>query len=574
MLVGAVAQLLTLGALLPFIAVLSDPARVASYPIVYDLFTMFGWSDASDIVIPVTMLFGVVTVVSGLILLYLAWMSQRFVFELGHDLSVGVFRRTLYQPYLYHVSKNSSDQIAAVNKVDAVVTGVLMQLMRLVTAAVISVFIIAALVVVDPVISVIAGVGFGVIYLVITQMTRRRVRRNSQVWSDMQTSRIRALQEGLGGIRDVILDHTQPTFINRYATYDERLRQTQANNQFVGQAPRYIIEICALVLIAVLAVAVSNRPGGLDAALPVLGVFALGTIRLLPMLQQLYSGWTVMTGYRHALVDVVDILDLPLAAEFQSDAKAVPLAFEREIRLHNVSFRYVDDRPLVLKEVFVSIPKGSRVGIIGKTGSGKSTIMDLVMGLMAPTSGEIRVDDTVLSGDAVRGWHAQIAHVPQAIYLADTTVAGNIAFGVADSEVDMNRVRQAARQAELAEFIESQPEQYDTIVGERGIRLSGGQRQRIGIARALYKQAGVLVFDEATSALDNETEAAVMESIEKLDRDLTLLIIAHRLTTVAGCDQVIKLEQGEVAGQGSYDEIVGSVSSLGARQRQAKVVSL
>jgi ABC-type multidrug transport system fused ATPase/permease subunit len=235
-----------------------------------------------------------------------------------------------------------------------------------------------------------------------------------------------------------------------------------------------------------------------------------------------------------------------------------------------VSFRYVDDRPMVLNDVSLVIPKGSRVGFIGKTGSGKSTIIDLVMGLMMPTSGEVRIDDAVLSPDTVRAWQAQIAHVPQAIYLADTNVAGNIAFGVSEEKIDMERVREAARQAELAEFIESLPEKYDTIVGERGIRLSGGQRQRIGIARALYKRASVLVFDEATSALDNETEAAVMGAIERLQRDLTILIIAHRVTTVAMCDKVIKLDGGEVVAEGPYETVVAGKGTAPLRPLAAK----
>ena len=239
-----------------------------------------------------------------------------------------------------------------------------------------------------------------------------------------------------------------------------------------------------------------------------------------------------------------------------------------------MNFRYTHDRPLVLKDVSLSIPKGSRVGFVGKTGSGKSTIMDLIMGLMPPSSGEIRIDDTVLTPETVRAWQAQIAHVPQAIYLADTTVAGNIAFGVDERDVDMERVREAARQAELAEFIESLPEQYETIVGERGIRLSGGQRQRIGIARALYKRASVLVFDEATSALDNETEAAVMGAIERLQRDLTILIIAHRVTTVAMCDKVIKLDGGEVVAEGLTTRLLALHQSIGCADRSVKVVSL
>lgn len=574
MALGAMAELFTLGAIIPFLALVADPDKAASFPILQDLFTAVGWSDTERIVVPAMLLFAFVAMAAAGILLLLLWMSQRFVFELGNDLSVEVFRRTLYQPYLYHVSKNSSDQIAAVNKVDMVVNGVLYQSMQVAIAVIVSVFIAIALIVIDPKMALIAGIGFGLIYLVVTNVTRFRIRRNSQVWADMQGKRVKALQEGLGGIRDVIIDQTQRNFINRYGTFDAALRRAQANNAFIGASPRYIIEACSMVLIAGIAVYLTSGQGGLVEAIPLLGALALGALRLLPHLQRIYNGWAIIAGTRHALADVLEILDLPISARFVSGDEVKPLTFERDIVLDKVNFRYTPDRPLVLKDVSLSIAKGSRVGFIGKTGSGKSTIMDLIMGLMPPSSGKIRIDDTVLTPETVRAWQAQIAHVPQAIYLADTTVAGNIAFGVDERDVDAERVREAARQAELAEFIESLPERYETIVGERGIRLSGGQRQRIGIARALYKRASVLVFDEATSALDNETEAAVMGAIERLQRDLTILIIAHRVTTVAMCDKVIKLEEGEVAAQGAYDEVVGPVPIDRSRNRSGKVVSL
>jgi len=247
-----------------------------------------------------------------------------------------------------------------------------------------------------------------------------------------------------------------------------------------------------------------------------------------------------MAASRHALADVLGILDLPIDEEGESTEPSDILPFEREIALRRVSFRYSAGRPLVLKDISFTIRKGARVGFTGKTGSGKSTVMDLIMGLLQPTSGEILIDGTILTSANTRKWQAQIAHVPQAIYLADTSIAANIAFGW--TNVDPSRVREAAQQAQLAEFIETLPDQYETIVGERGIRLSGGQRQRIGIARALYKRASVLVFDEATSSLDTETEAAVMESIQSLSRELTILIIAHRLSTIECCDEVFNLE--------------------------------
>jgi ABC-type multidrug transport system fused ATPase/permease subunit len=231
--------------------------------------------------------------------------------------------------------------------------------------------------------------------------------------------------------------------------------------------------------------------------------------------------------------------------------------FKRSIRLDRLGFRYGPDAKMVLKGLSMEIPRGSRVGFIGTTGSGKSTLLDIVMGLLPATEGSVLIDDTPLEARTQRAWQRRIAHVPQAIYLADSSIAENIAFGLTRDEIDMDRVRQAAHQAQIADYFESLPRQYDTQVGERGVRLSGGQRQRIGIARALYKQAEVIVFDEATSALDNETERAVMDAIENLGEDLTILIIAHRLSTLQRCDQVVELAEGRIVRKGSYAEMVG-----------------
>jgi ATP-binding cassette subfamily B protein len=235
---------------------------------------------------------------------------------------------------------------------------------------------------------------------------------------------------------------------------------------------------------------------------------------------------------------------------------ATPLSFRDVIRFENISFRYTSEGPWVLEDFNLTIPKGSRIGFVGSTGSGKSTTLDLLMGLLTPTTGQLLVDGKPIVGDRIRPWQRTIAHVPQAIYLADSTLAENIAFGVPRTDIDLKRVQKAARQAQIADFIESGRDAYDAYVGERGIRLSGGQRQRIGIARALYKQASVLVLDEATSALDNATEQSVMDAIDGLDRELTILLIAHRLTTVRRCDTIVQLEHGRVVAKGPYEQLL------------------
>jgi ATP-binding cassette subfamily B protein len=300
------------------------------------------------------------------------------------------------------------------------------------------------------------------------------------------------------------------------------------------------MESIGMVIFAALALGMAHGSQGMITALPVLGALALGAQRLLPALQQGYAAWSGIIGYQSSTQEILELLDQPLPPEASQPLPA-PLPFKKSIQFESVKFRYTSETPWALDNLSFNIPKGTRVGFVGKTGSGKSTCLDLLMGLLEPSSGQIMVDGTVLNQQNIRSWQRNIAHVPQSIYLADTSLAENIAFGVPFENIDMKRVKEATRQAHIADFIESSSQGYQALVGERGIRLSGGQRQRIGIARALYKQATVLVFDEATSALDHETEQAVMEAIEDLSADLTVLIIAHRLTTLKNCTQIIEL---------------------------------
>jgi ATP-binding cassette subfamily B protein len=324
---------------------------------------------------------------------------------------------------------------------------------------------------------------------------------------------------------------------------------------FLSQSPRYGIEAFGMILIVVLAYSIAQEAGGLIKSIPMLGALALCAQRTLPVLQQAYSSWTSIRINQASLQDTLDLLDQPLPSyAFQLATQQLP--FNHSISLKQLDFRYSQQTPYVLKQINLTIAKGSRVAIIGTTGSGKSTLLDIVMGLLQPTGGVLIIDDEIVTSVNQRSWQAHIAHVPQAIFLADSTIEENIAFGVPKNQIDHRRVRQAAQQAQLTESIQKWPDKYQTYVGERGVRLSGGQRQRIGIARALYKQADVIIFDEATSALDNETEQAVMQSIESLSKDLTILIIAHRLTTIKNCTQIIELGEGVIKKIGNFEQVV------------------
>jgi ATP-binding cassette, subfamily B, bacterial PglK len=565
MVASAFAEVASLGALLPFLGLLASPDRVFNNPLVSRMAHAFGLVRPDQLLLPLTVTFAVVALLAGAIRMLLLWVSTRFTFATGADLSIEVYRRTLYQPYHVHIGRNSSEVISGItNKVGGTVLGVLLPLMTLTSSAMLLVAIPLALIAIDPAVALAASAGFGASYAVITWLSRRRLYHNSQRIADEDTRVLRALQEGLGGIREVLLEGAQPVFCDIYRKADQQLRRAQGDNVFIAQSPRFAMEAIGMVLIAALAYGLTRQGHMAIGALPVLGALALGAQRLLPALQQAFSAWAAIAGSKAHLAATIDLIEQPLPPGLLEPPGPL-LQFQRTIQFREVRFRYGSAGPWVLDGLTFTVSKGARVGLVGRTGSGKSTALDLLMGLLQPTEGEVLVDGESMAGRRVSSWQRIIAHVPQNIYLADTTIAQNVAFGILPDEIDMARVRAVAQCAQLAEFIESRPQGYQTVVGERGVRLSGGQRQRIGIARALYKRASVLVFDEATSALDDATEQAVMRAIDGLSSELTIILIAHRLTTVRHCDTIIELEHGRVVAQAPYTELLERSESF--RQR-------
>ncbi len=555
MVLASLAEILSIGAVLPFLGALTAPDRVFVHPVAQPFIEFLGLKEPRELLLPLTVVFALATLLSGAMRLLLLWATTRLSFAAGADLTINIYRRTLYQPYAVHVARNSSEVINGIwGKANAVVGSAIAPVITLISSSIMLVTILFALLSVDPVIALAAFGGFGAIYAIIIRLTRKRLLIYSQLNARESDNVFKALQEGLGGIRDILLDGTQPTYCQIYRNADLPLRRAQGNTTFIAQSPRYGIEALGMLLIAALAYVLTQQPDGVTKAIPVLGALALGAQRLLPVLQGAYGAWSNMQSGRASLQDALDLLDQPLPA-YASQAPAEPLPFERQIQLNKLAFRYNAQTPLVIKELSLSIARGSRVGFIGTTGSGKSTLLDIVMGLLQPTQGAIEIDGVPVTTANYRAWQAHIAHVPQAIFLADSSIEENIAFGVPKDEIDFQRVREVARQAQIAGTIESWPDQYQTRVGERGVRLSGGQRQRIGIARALYKKADVIIFDEATSALDNDTERAVMEAIDGLRKDLTILIIAHRISTLKNCDCIVELADGGIKRTGRYSEL-------------------
>jgi len=553
MVAGAVAELGTIGAVVPLLGLLASAGggqdRIWIFGIPRSL-------SGLDPLLVAASLFILLAVAAGLIRLQLARSSRRFVFGLGHELAVEIQRRVLLQPFSFHDHRNSSALLNAMHKTETSVLNVLLPLMHAATSAIIGVCVIALLLVVAPLITLIVGTAFVATYALISRASRKRLADNSEILEHAYDDRLQVVQESLGGIRDVILDDAQDMYLRDFAAHDAKVAEARATTEFISLAPHYVIEMAGMVAIAAVAVVAARQNGGIIVALPMLGALALGAQRLLPLVQQIYSGWSTLEGQRSVFGQVIELLQLPVSEVQESPAAALEL--RNSIRLDGVSFTYPTRRRAALEGVDLEIPRGTILALVGPTGSGKSTLVDVLLGLLQPGAGRVLIDDVPLTEARHRQWHRSVAHVPQSIFLADSTIARNIALSLPRDAPDERRIVDAAKTAQLHDFIISLPAGYETLVGERGIRLSGGQRQRLGIARAIYKDTPLLILDEATSALDDLTEAAVIAALERLRIEgRTIIIIAHRMSTIRHCDLIARLEQGKLVHIGSFAEVMG-----------------
>ena len=546
MLAGAIAEFATVASVVPFLAMLADPERAREFPLIGPALDRFGAETNWEMLVAAAALFTTVAVVSALVRFRLVWSTHDLVFGFAHELAVDIHRRILSQPYIYHLQRDTTDLLAVLRKAEVLVLDVLLQVFYCATAILISLFIVGALIAIDPATSLVA-IGFiGAFYVLATRFSRTRLRTNSRAFDLYIAQRVQVAQESVGGIRDILIDGSQAQFVREFAAADRKISQAHVSNAVIGSAPRYVIEAASLILVAALALYLS-RDQGLGAAVPILGALALGAQRLLPLVQQVYHAWATIAGHWLVTNDVLKALSLSVADD--PGSQPAPLGLTNEIRLEDVFFTYPGPRSPALQGIRACIPRGSRVAIVGRTGSGKTTLADLIMGLLEPSSGRILIDGVPLDRSTRTAWQRSIAHVPQSAFLADTTIARNIAFGAPEVEIDLDRVRTAAKHAQLDSFVAHLPDGYDTLVGERGIGLSGGQRQRLAIARAFYKEAPVVVLDEATSALDDETEAAIVASLDAMVKQgRTIIVIAHRPTSIVNCDLIIRLHQGRLAG--------------------------
>jgi ABC-type multidrug transport system fused ATPase/permease subunit len=559
-LTNALFEIVSLAAVVPFLSVLSAPQTFMESSTARKFAPMLGVTDAAQAVALVCFTFAIITVISAAIRTVTIIVNSKFTLALGADLSRTVFEQTLHQPYSSHAKQNSAAVIANVTQnVSAFVNGVLNPSVQFLTSSLTVIGILITLLIINWWVALTASIVFGGAYFGIVRMNKSRYAYNSSVVVAAQDDIVKALQEGLGAIRDVIIDGNQDFYARTYSVADRRSRNAQNDSYIRSATPKYILEAVGMLMICTVAYVLSKGESKLLGAVPVLGALAMGAQRLLPAMQISFSSYSAVVVNMYGLDRIVKVLTSEQAAVCPS--YVIASGVEKSVRFDNVVFQYAPEAPLVLRKLSFEFKLGERIGVIGATGSGKSTTMDLLLGLLQPTAGQILIDGDPLVGDKVFDWQKSLSHVPQVIYLADASIAENIAFGLPKDKIDMEQVRKAASLAQIAEHIETLELGYDTFVGERGIRLSGGQRQRIGIARALYKDATVLVFDEATSSLDDETEAELMKAIDGLSKDLTVIMIAHRLSTVRRCDKILKLHKGKVVAFDTPDIVLGPAHS-------------
>jgi ABC-type multidrug transport system fused ATPase/permease subunit len=549
-------EVISIGLVVPFLKILASPETALNLEWLSSILSYFNFHQSNELVYFITIIFICSTILAGGMRLTLLFFQTRLGHGIGADLSLDIYEKMLYQPYEVHIASSSGDILSALtNKVNMIVNQTIIPLLVLISSFFIILGICGVLFLVDPFITFSVIFIFSLIYFFLVFFSRPILNASSIVVNDNSNKIIKIIQEGLWGIRDILIDGTQEIYSNIFKNIDRPLRRASANIQIVSGAPRFILESFALVLIASFAFFETRSSNGLESSIPILGVFALAAQRLLPVLQQSYASWSSFKGGESSLIETMKLLDYEI--DNHNDFVDVqPLVFKRNISFNKVCFSFSGDKPNVLVDLSFEIKKGTCVGFFGSTGSGKSTLLDVLMGLLTPSSGQFCVDDVIVTPKNVKHWQIRLAHVPQSIFLKDSSIAENIAFSVDPEKINMDRLKEVAIQAQLMDTINLLPEKFETIVGERGVRLSGGQRQRIGIARALYKNADVLIFDEATSALDNKTENSFMNALESFRLDNTIIIVAHRLTTLKNCDVVYEIENGKILNKGSYIELI------------------
>lgn len=562
-LVMASLQVASVASIMPFLSVASDPSIIQENEYLQWAYQTVGFDDDRSFLIALGLAALTVLVVSNAFIILTRWAMERYSWGRNHSLSRRLLRSYLHRPYEYFLTRNSSELGKNIlEEVKEVTDQMLKPALRGGAKGVVALFIVGFLVYFDPVVALMVALVLGTAYGGIYFFVREQLDARGEARVEANTKRYQFVGEAFGGIKEVKIQGKEEAFLDLYDDPSKRYARNQALYRVIKKTPRYVIEAVAfggIILIAIYLIAIQDS---IQQVVPVLGLYAFAGYRLLPALQEAFHGLASARFNVAALNKLHRDLRGRMEADTPDhspaeDERTKPLTLEDTLELRGVSYTYPDAQQPAINDLSLTISARTITGFVGKTGSGKTTAVDLILGLLRPQDGTITIDGTPLGDDMLRRWQKTLGYVPQHIYLSDDSVARNIAFGVAPENIDMDAVRDAARRAHILDFVEGElPRQWDTVVGERGVKLSGGQRQRIGIARALYHRPSVLVFDEATSALDQSTEAGVMEAIYDLEGEQTILLISHRLSTVERADNIFMLEDGRKVGEGTYDELM------------------
>lgn len=552
----ATLDVIGVASIMPFMAVLANPEMVETNPILNTVYTTLNFRDTQQFLFALGIMVFLLLVFSLAFKALTTYAQLRFTLMREYSIGKRLVEGYLHQPYSWFLNRHSADLGKTIlSEVSTVIGRGLTPLMNFIAQGAVALAMLTLLIVINPILALsvaaILGLAYGLIFKAtsgfLTRIGKERVKANQ--W------RFTAISEAFGAAKEVKVGGLEQAYVKRFADPAHAFARYQASAQVVSQLPRFGLEAIAFGGMLLVVLFLNAQSGDFASALPIVALYAFAGYRLMPALQQIYAAATQMRFAGPAL-DALheDLLSLQSARKTQGKL-ALPL--QQAITLDNIYFSYPNTQQPALKGISLSIPARSTVGLVGTTGSGKTTLVDLILGLLEAQHGTLEIDGSVIDEHNRRAWQRSIGYVPQQIYLADDTVAGNIAFGVEARNIDHQAVERAARIANLHDFVSTElPDGYQTTVGERGVRLSGGQRQRIGIARALYHNPQVLILDEATSALDNLTEQAVMEAVHNLGNEITIILIAHRLSTVKECDIVFLLDKGELKGQGSFDQLI------------------
>lgn len=556
--VMALFDMLGVASIMPFMAVLASPELVQTNVL---LKTAYAASSNFGIDTPEKFLFALGIVIFVLLISSLTfkalttYIQLRFTLMCEYSIGKRLVEGYLNQPYWWFLGRHSADLGKTIlSEVQTIVTQGIGSIMNLIAQSLITFALLALLIITDPKLALIVGITLVVVYGLIFKTASGMLVRMGQERVKANQERFTVVSEAFGAVKEVKVGGLEDVYIKRFANPAKTYARHQAGVQIIGQLPRFALEAIAFGGMLLVILYLMSQHGSFTNALPIIALYAFAGYRLMPALQQIYVSLTQLR-FSFPALDTLhkDLMSLQSAA---SEAYQSTMSLTQTITLNNIVYRYPDTVVPALKGVSFSIPAKSTVGLVGATGSGKTTMVDLILGLLDVQEGTLNIDGKPLTEKNKRAWQRAIGYVPQQIYLADDTIAANIAFGIESDQIDQIAVERAAKIANLHEFVTNNlPQKYATIVGERGIRLSGGQRQRIGIARALYHHPQVLILDEATSALDNLTEQAVMEAVHNLNHEITIIIIAHRLSTIQDCDTIFLLDKGELKVQGRYEEL-------------------